>query len=133
MIRLSMIDYFPYDTYKIGTDEVLTIFINKTSVKDFKIENIASERGLTFSGKNYEIYKDLEKEEEGPRHSGAWYVSQIAKWHKQDLGFLENDINMMKEWLMHNDYIKNGLPTDKFLKQEFLEIADVSEERRHSQ
>jgi len=26
MIRLSMIDYFPYDTYKIGTDEVLTIW-----------------------------------------------------------------------------------------------------------
>lgn len=132
MLRLSLIKYFPYDTYNIGTDEILTIFFQKEIAADFSVENIESERGLTFSGKTYEIFKDIVKEEEVPDHSTAWYVSQVAKWHKQDLGFLRDDLNMMRIWLEANDFIKKDLPTEKFLKEEFLVIADTAEEKRRA-
>ncbi|EFD5217224.1 hypothetical protein FY855_13970 [Escherichia coli] len=132
MIRLSMIKYFPYDTTDIEPGEVLSIFLQKAQGLDIEIENEPDVRGLTFRGKSYDIYKDLEKEEKGPFHSPAWYVAQVAKWHQQDLGALDTDIDRMRGWLKQNDYVKDNLPTDKFLQQEFLIIADVAAERKNS-
>ncbi len=124
MIRLSMIKYFPYDTATIQSDEILTIFLQEQHGLDIEIANIQEERGLIFSGNSYHIYKDLVKEEKGPYHSSAWYVMQVAKWHKQDLGFLNQDLDAMRQWLKSNDYVKGNLPTDKFLKEDNLIIAD---------
>jgi len=124
MLRLSMIKYFPYDTQSIQSDEILTIFLQKEHGLDIEIANLPAERGLTFNGNSYNIYKDLDKEEKGPYHSSAWYVMQIAKWHKQELGLLNQDLDAMRKWLKSNDYVKDYLPTDKFLKEENLIIAD---------
>lgn len=124
MLRLSMIKYFPYDTATIQSDEILTIFLQKEHRLDIEIANIQEERGLIFSGNGYYIYKDLDKEEKGPYHSSAWYVMQVAKWHKQELGLLNQDLDAMRQWLKLNDYVKGNLPTDKFLKEENLIIAD---------
>ncbi|HGF3272630.1 TPA: hypothetical protein ACGAHT_004598 [Salmonella enterica subsp. enterica serovar Newport] len=124
MLRLSMINYFPYDTATIQSDEILTIFLQKEHGLDIEIANIQEERGLIFSGNSYYIYKDLDKEEKGPYHSSAWYVMQVAKWHKQELGLLNQDLDAMRQWLKSNDYVKGNLPTDKFLKEENLIIAD---------
>lgn len=63
-------------------------------------------------------------------HPAAWYASQVAKWHPQDVYELEFDLNLMHNWLSANDYVKDDLPTDKFLQQEFLIIADTAAERR---
>ncbi|EOX8956970.1 hypothetical protein ACPW5J_004352 [Enterobacter hormaechei] len=124
MLRLSMIKYFPYDTATIQSDEILTIFLQKEHGLDIEITNIQEERGLIFSGNSYNIYRDLNKEEKGPYHSSAWYVMQVAKWHKQELGLLNQDLDAMRQWLKSNDYVKGNLPTDKFLKEENLIIAD---------
>lgn len=133
MVRWSQIAYFPNNTADIGAAEVLTIFFNKEiSILDFKIENIDSEKGLTFSGKSYEIYKDMYKEEAGSEHSPAWYASQVSKWNKETLHHLNEDLNAMRVWLEVNDYVKNGLPTAKFMREEFLVIADVAADRRKS-
>ncbi|EBA1892122.1 hypothetical protein JX83_21720 [Salmonella enterica] len=132
MVRLSMIEYFPYPPDKIEPGEVLTIYLQKMQRLDIEIENEPNERGLTFRGKSYDMYKDMEKEEPGPDHSAVWYVIQISKWHKQDIGLLNDDLNMMREWLEANDYVKKNRPTDKFLQQEFLVIADAAAERRKS-
>lgn len=132
MVRLSMIKYFPYEATNIKPWEVLTIYLQKAQGLDFEIDNEPDVRGLTFRGKSYDMYKDLEKEEEGPFHSAAWYASQVAKWHQQDLGELDVDLNLMRSWLRLNDYVKENLPTDKFLQQEFLIIADVAAERKNS-
>ncbi|ENZ8266665.1 hypothetical protein ACHA0G_004566 [Escherichia coli] len=132
MVRLSMIKYFPYEATNIKPWEVLTIYLQKAQGLDFEIDNEPDVRGLTFRGKSYDMYKDLEKEEKGPFHSAAWYASQVAKWNQQDLGELDVDLNLMRSWLKLNDYVKENLPTDKFLQQEFLIIADVEAERRNS-
>jgi hypothetical protein len=132
MVRLSMIKYFPYEATNIKPWEVLTIYLQKAQGLDFEIDNEPDVRGLTFRGKSYDMYKDLEKEEKGPFHSAAWYASQVAKWNQQDLGELDVDLNLMRSWLKLNDYLKENLPTDKFLQQEFLIIADVEAERRNS-
>lgn len=131
MIRLSQIQYFPYHTRDIGADEVLTIFMRKSLSTDITIESNESEKGLTFSGQTYDIYKDKDKDKLNP-YSPAWYISQISKWQKHDLSLLNDDLNAMRTWLEANDYVKDGLPTDKFLKLEFLEISDAAEERRNS-
>lgn len=130
MVRLSLLEHFPYSYDHIGADEVLTIFINKEMIKDFRVENIESERGLTFSGDSYERYKDLTREESGAEHSAAWYVSQVSKWGKDTLANLRDDLAIMRRWLHLNDYMVDNLPTDKLLQQEFLIIADAAEERR---
>lgn len=132
MLRLSHIQYFPYHTRNIGPDEVLTIFMNKSLSADITIENVESERGLTFTGKTYETYKDMDKKEDGPDHSTAWYISQVSKWQKHDLGLLNDDLNAMRIWLKCNDYVKDDLPTYKFLQQEFLVISDSAAERRNA-
>ncbi|ECC1675621.1 hypothetical protein FNX24_21710 [Salmonella enterica] len=130
MVRLSKIKYLPYEATDIETEEVLTIYLQKALGLDFEIENEPDARGLTFRGKSYDLYKDLEKEEKGPDHSAAWYASQVAKWNTDDLSKLGTDLNYMRTWLELNDYIKKFLPTDKFLQQEFLVIADVAKEKR---
>jgi len=130
MVRLSLIKYFPYSYDNIGADEVLTIFINKEMVRDFRVENVESERKLTFSGASYELYKDRTTQEEGPGHSGAWYVSQVSKWNKSILEDLQQDLSAMRRWLELNGYMLNNLPTEKLLQQEFLVIANAAEERR---
>lgn len=127
MIRLSMIKYFPYDTTDIEPGEVLSIFLQKAQGLDIEIENEPDVRGLMFRGKSYDIYKDLEKEEKGPFHSPAWYVAQVAKWCPTKLHELDCDLDCMRRWLNNNDYIKDNLPTDKFLQQAFLIIAGVAE------
>lgn len=132
MVRLSMIKYFPYEAMNIEPGEVLSIYLQKARGLDIEIENEPNERGLTFRGKSYDMYKDMEKEEPGPDHSAVWYVIQVSKWHKQDIGLLNDDLNMMREWLEANDYVKKNRPTDKFLQQEFLVIADAAAERRKS-
>ncbi|ELU4002645.1 hypothetical protein QO647_004434 [Salmonella enterica] len=132
MVRLSMIKYFPYETTGIEPGEVLSIYLQKVQGLDFEIENEPDVRGLTFRGRSYDMYKDLEKEEKGPDHSAAWYASQVAKWHQQNLGELNTDLDRMRTWLRLNDYVKDNLPTDKFLQQEFLVIADAAAERRKS-
>ncbi|HCD6897458.1 TPA: hypothetical protein NDW55_004911 [Klebsiella pneumoniae] len=136
MIRLSMIKYFPYETTDIEPGEVLSIYLQKAQGLDIEIENGPEEEGwvrrLIFSGKSYDIYKDIEKEEKGPFHSPAWYVSQVAKWRPQELRELNTDLDRMGSWLRLNDYVKDNLPTDKFLQQEFLIIADVAAERKNS-
>ena len=130
MVRLSMIKYFPYENSGIGAAEVLTIFINKELIKNFKVEDIESERGLTFSGDSWKRFGNLTIEETGSVHSAAWYVTQVSKWHRETLGHLESDLSAMRHWLRLNGYTLNGLPTDKFLQQEFFVIADAAEERR---
>jgi len=132
MVRLSLIEHFPYSYDHIGTDEVLTIFINKELIRDFRVENIESERGLTFSGDNYERYKDLTREESGAEHSSAWYVSQVSKWGRNTLANLHDDLAIMRKWLHITGYMVDNLPTDKFLQQETLTIADAAEERRRA-
>ncbi|MBY5246601.1 hypothetical protein [Klebsiella quasipneumoniae] len=136
MIRLSMIKNFPYDTTGIEPREVLSLYLQKAQGLDIEIENGPEEEGrvrrLIFSGKSYDIFKDIEKEEKGPLHSPAWYVSQVAKWRPSKLHELDLDLDCMRRWLNKNDYIKDNLPTDKFLQQEFLIIADVAAERRNS-
>ncbi|EOX5613670.1 TPA: hypothetical protein MCB68_005392 [Klebsiella pneumoniae] len=136
MIRLSMIKYFPYDTTGIEPGEVLSVYLQKAQGLDIEIENGPEENGLVrcliFSGKSYDIYKDIEKEENGPFHSPAWYVSQVAKWRAFELRDLHDDMDRMRSWLILNDYVKENLPTDKFLQQEFLIIADVAAERKSS-
>lgn len=130
MVRLSMIEYFPYESTNIEPGEVLTIYMRKALGLDIEIENEPEARGLTFRGKSYDIFKEMPHEEKGPDHSAAWHVSQVAKWSPQDLGYLNVDLNTMRVWLKVNDYVKDNLPTDKFLQQEFLVIADVAAERR---
>ena len=130
MVRLSVIEHFPYSYGHIGADEVLTTFVNKELIKDFRVENIESERGLTFSGDSYERYKDLTREESGAQHSSAWYVSQLSKWGKETLANLHEDLTIMRHWLHLTGYMIDNFPTDKFLQQEFLTIADAAEERR---
>lgn len=130
MVRLSMIKYFPYESTNIEANEVLTIYLQKALGLDIEIENKPDERGLTFRGRSYDSFKDMDKKEDGPEHSAAWYLSQVAKWQKQDIGQLKEDLNMMRIWLKANDYVKDNLPTDKFLQQEFLMIADEATEKR---
>ncbi|WP_350262829.1 hypothetical protein AAF463_25200 (plasmid) [Pantoea sp. BJ2] len=134
MLRLSMIKYLPYETQTLSADEILTIYMQKTMSSDFKVEEVFSESGnlLAFSGKSYEMFKTREKEEEGSNHSPAWYISKLAKWNVRELNFLESDLRVMKTWLEINDFTRQGLPTEKFLKQELLEIADAAEERRRN-
>lgn len=123
MLRLSMIKYFPYTT-QIQSHEIVSIYLQKQHGLDIEIDNLPAERGLTFSGSSYHQFKDLNKEEKGPSHSSAWYIMRVAKWHKQDLGLLNQDLDAMRQWLKSNDYVKDNLPTDKFLKEENLIIAD---------
>ena len=134
MLRLSMIKYLPYDTQTLSTDQVLTIYMQKEISSDFKVEEVYSEGGnlLAFSGKSYEMFKGREKEEEGSNHSPAWYISKLSKWGVKELNYLESDLRVMKTWLEINDFTRQGLPTEKFLKQELLEIADAAEERRRN-
>lgn len=132
MVRLSQMEYFPYPTFGIEIDEVLTLYMRKHLGLDVNIKDMQKERALIFEGKSYEYIKDTEYEEEDRNHSSIWYLSQVAKWGKWELGQLKNDVNMMRSWLENNDYVKEKLPTDKFLKQEFLIIADIDEEKRKS-
>jgi hypothetical protein len=125
MVRLSRIEYFPYPAHMIEADEVLTIFINKTQTPDFTIKYIPTSSRLAFSGKSHEMYKDAEKKEDGEFHSTVWYISQLSKWNRHNLDELQVDLNQMTSWLAANDYLKNNLPTDKFLKQENLEITNT--------
>lgn len=130
MVRHSLIKYFPYPATDIGADQVLTIYMKNVLGVDIHIQSVEKERELIFKGASYDLYKDMEKNEEGPDHSPAWYVMQVAKWHKHNIQELNEDLNMMRSWLEANDYIKSGLPTDKFLQQEFLIISDVAAEKR---
>lgn len=97
------------------------------------VQLMQDERGLIFRGKSFEVFKYMVHEERGPDHSPAWYVSQVAKWRKHEIFQLHEDLNVMRNWLYENDYVKDGIPTDKFLKQEFLIISDAAAERRKVQ
>ncbi|WON75551.1 hypothetical protein [Serratia sp. UGAL515B_01] len=130
MVRLSMIEYFPYPATDIEPCEVLTIYMRKALGLDIHIQDVQGEKELTFKGKSYEIYKDMEKHEAGPDHSAAWYVTKVAKWGKRDLDNLASDLDVIRTWLNTNEYVKNNRPTDKFLQQEFLAIADAAAQRR---
>lgn len=130
MVRRSMIEYFPYPTTDIEPWEVLTIYMQNALGLNIHIQGVQGEKELTFQGTSYDIYKDLVKQEIGPEHSAAWYVAQVAKWGKLDLDNLASDLDVMRTWLNTNEYVKNNRPTDKFLQQEFLVIADAAAERR---
>lgn len=130
MVRLSMIQYFPYPPTDIEPCEVLTIYMRKELELDIHIQDVQGENKLAFKGISYDLFKDMEKQEVGPNHSSAWYVAQVAKWGKQDLDNLASDLDIMRTWLNTNEYVKHNRPTDKFLQQEFLVIADAAAERR---
>lgn len=128
MLRLSAIEYFPYDCRGLEADEVLSIFMQKHMGLNFTVENKESERGLVFSGESYETYKDVPFDDDQKRESDnrypVWYLQKIKKFHKQDMGHLNDDLNAMHIWLEENDYLKNCRPTDKFLRERFLVIAE---------
>ncbi|MCZ2719981.1 hypothetical protein MTP48_17055 [Erwinia amylovora] len=130
MVRVSMIKYLPYPPERIEPHEVLTIYLQKVLELEIEVENLPENRGLIFRGRSYDMFKNMQAVEAGSEHSPAWHVVQVAKWNKSNLGDLGTDLNFMRKWLTANDYIKNELPTDKFLQQEFLIIADASAERR---
>lgn len=132
MLRLSAIEYFPYKCRGLGADEVLSIFMQKHMGLSFIVENKESERGLVFGGESCEMYKDIQFDEDKKRdrdnRSPVWYLQQIMKFHKEDLGHLNDDLNAMRVWLEENDYLKNYRPTDKFLRERFLVIATANKE-----
>lgn len=132
MLRMSAIEYFPHACDGLDADEILSIFMRKHMGVKFTVENVVSERGLVFSGETYEIYKgknvDDGKLAYGNERSPAWYILKIMQFHKQDIGFLNDDLNNMRIWLEDNDYMKNKRPTDKFLRERFLVIATANKE-----
>lgn len=125
MVRLSMIKYFPYKASDINSWEVLTIFLRNEMSLDIEITYKPENRGMTFCGKSYELFGHIVMDENEKKRSPAWYASQVAKWHLEDFQQLEDDLNVMRIWLKMNDYVKENLPTDKFLQQEYLMISDA--------
>lgn len=127
MLRLSAIEYFPYESRELYADEILSIYMHKNMGVKFTVENKASERELLFSGETYERYKDIvldgEKKLYGNERSPVWYIMKIREWHKDNIGYLNGDLSAMRSWLEDNDYLKNGRPTDKFLREQYLGIA----------
>lgn len=121
MLRLSAIEYFPYEFRELYADKILSIYMHKHLRVDFTVENKASERGLVFSGESYDMYKDIEINR--TEFSPAWYIMKIRDWNKENIGDLNNDLNAMRRWLEDNDYLKNDRPTDKFLRERYLVIA----------
>ncbi|MGP3284143.1 hypothetical protein ACTVPQ_24645 [Serratia bockelmannii] len=127
MLRLSAIEYFPYEYRGLGADAILSLFMQHHMGLKFTVENKESERGLVFSGESCEMYKDIQFDEDKKRdrdnRSPVWYLQHIMKFHKEDLSHLNDDLNVMRIWLEDNDYLKNYRPTDKFLREQYLVIA----------
>lgn len=72
-----------------------------------------------------------------PRYSGQLhlkelYVSQNERGKGTGKRYViwMSDLGALRRWLRLNGYTLDGLPTDKFLQQEFLYIADAAEGRR---
>lgn len=118
-----MIKCFPYKMESIKAAQILNIFMQDHVRVDFSV-HVNSDEKITFGGKLYDVFKNMAMKEEGPEHSGAWYISQISTWEVCDLDALADDLIMMMKWLEMNTYVERGLPTHRFMKKIFLFYAD---------